>query len=105
MLGQDDLCAAVLDNLTLDFMGYGLREVQLTKKNSSIISVVMSDNLKSTTLSKKDSTFFFSLKPTDTIHQKFILNMHGPVAEILEAKFKAEELLIEQTLAWHNCIR
>lgn len=32
MLSQDDPCVAVLDNLTLDFMGYGLREVQLTEK-------------------------------------------------------------------------
>lgn len=51
----------------------------------------MSDNLKSTAWSKKDSTFFF-LKPIDTIHQKFVLNMPGPVAEILEAKFKAERI-------------
>lgn len=32
MLSQDDPCVTVLDNLTLDFMGYRLREVQLTEK-------------------------------------------------------------------------
>lgn len=38
-------------------------------------------------------------KPIDTIHMTFVLNMLGPVAEMMEAKLKADAIRDMTTLS------
>ena len=39
---------------------------------------------------EKERLYYIFHKPTDTIHKKFVLNTPRPVAEMMEAKFKAD---------------
>ena len=39
---------------------------------------------------EQESLYYIFHKPTDIIHRTFVLNMPGPVAEMMKAKFKAK---------------
>ena len=39
---------------------------------------------------EQERLYYIFHKPTDTIHRTFVLNMLGPVAEMMEAKFKGD---------------
>lgn len=39
---------------------------------------------------EQERLYYIFHKPNDTIHATFVLNMPGPVAEMMEAKFKAD---------------
>ena len=39
---------------------------------------------------EQERLYYIFHKPTDTIHKTFMLNMPGPIAEMMEAKFKAD---------------
>ena len=42
---------------------------------------------------EQEMLYYIFHKPTDTIHMTFVLNMPEPVAEMVEAKFKADAVI------------
>ena len=48
---------------------------------------------------EQERLYYTFHKNSDTIHRTFVLNMPGPVAEIMEAKFKADAIIDLSTLS------
>lgn len=48
---------------------------------------------------EQERMYYTFHKPIDTIHMTFVLNMLGPVAEMMEAKLKADAIRDMTTLS------
>lgn len=75
----------------MDFIGTRPRETKITEKQFLQNKCWDVRQLEEYYMEWERLYYAFN-KPTDTIKRTFKLNMPGPIAEILEAKFKAEGL-------------
>ena len=91
ILSRDDPCGSLLENLSLDFLGQFTREEEVAEKQFLQNKFCDVRKMKEYYLEQEMLYYTFD-KTSDTIHRTFVLNMPGPVAEMMEAKFKANEI-------------
>ena len=92
ILSREDPCGSLVENLSLDFLGQYIREEEVAEKQFLQNKCCDVRKMEEYYLEQERLYYIFD-KQSDTIHRTFVLNMPGPVAEMMEAKFKADAIV------------
>ena len=98
ILNQPDPCGSLLENLSLDFVGQYTKEEEVAEKQ--FLQNKCCDVRKMEEYYFEQERLYYTFyKNSDTIHRTFVLNMPGPVAEMMEVKFKTDAIIDLSTLS------
>ena len=92
ILSREDPCGSLVENLSLDFLGQYTREKEVTE-NQFLQNKCCDVRKMEEYYLEQERLYYIFDKQSDTIHRTFVLNMPGPVAEMMEAKFKADAIV------------
>lgn len=92
ILSRDDPCGSLLENLSLNFLGQFTREEEVAEKQFLQNKCYDVRKMEEYYLEQERLYYTFH-KTSDTIHKTFVLSMPGPVAEMMEAKLKADAIV------------